>query len=208
MGRQKASQCAGAGLANGSAVFGFGSVLTAAVAGTATAGWGLVPEHQPATSSPLVDPSGCCCVVTHLAKPENTNTALGRSKQRHIPTPRLTNHAPDLSTMSTQSLPCRYAIVTHRAWPDSGSVHSIFSFWARKRWKKGPRVLFGRRLAQVRKQKGLVARKLALESGIARSYLGGVERAVEHCTTINICKLAGDFAGPCHELFVFDQTDS
>lgn len=37
-----------------------------------------------------------------------------------------------------------------------------------------PRVLFGLRLAEVRRARGLSQERLALESGIARSYLGGL----------------------------------
>lgn len=74
--------------------------------------------------------------------------------------------------------------------------------------EKDPRVLFGRRLTQVRKQKGWSQEKLALESGIARSYLGGVERGQRNIALINICKLAETLDVPVGELFVFDQTDS
>ena len=74
--------------------------------------------------------------------------------------------------------------------------------------EKDPRVLFGRRLAQVRKQKGWSQEKLALESGIARSYLGGVERGQRNIALINICRLADTLDVPVGELFVFDQTDS
>lgn len=53
-----------------------------------------------------------------------------------------------------------------------------------------PRVSFGRHLAQVRKSKGWSQEKLALESGLARSYLGGVERGQRNIALVNICKLA------------------
>jgi transcriptional regulator with XRE-family HTH domain len=53
-----------------------------------------------------------------------------------------------------------------------------------------PRINFGKRLAQLRKEKGWSQEKLALESGIARSYLGGVERGQRNIALINICKLA------------------
>ena len=53
-----------------------------------------------------------------------------------------------------------------------------------------PRVLFGQRLAQLRKKKGWSQETLALESGIARSYLGGVERGQRNIALLNICKLA------------------
>ena len=70
--------------------------------------------------------------------------------------------------------------------------------------KKDPRVLFGRRLAQVRKQQGWSQEKLALESGIARSYLGGVERGQRNIALINICKLAETLQVSVGDLFDFD----
>ena len=53
-----------------------------------------------------------------------------------------------------------------------------------------PLVLFGKRLAEIRRQKGWSPEKLALESGLARSYLGGVERGQRNIAVVNICKLA------------------
>ena len=53
-----------------------------------------------------------------------------------------------------------------------------------------PRVLFGKRLVEIRRQKGWSQEKLALESGLARSYLGGVERGQRNIAVVNICKLA------------------
>jgi len=50
--------------------------------------------------------------------------------------------------------------------------------------------LFGKRLVELRKKKGWSQEKLALESGIARSYLSGVERGQRNIALINICKLA------------------
>ena len=74
--------------------------------------------------------------------------------------------------------------------------------------KKDPRILFGRRLAQVRNQQGWSQEKLALESGIARSYLGGVERGQRNIALINICKLAETLRVSVGELFDFDSLDS
>lgn len=67
-----------------------------------------------------------------------------------------------------------------------------------------PRILFGRRLAQVRKLKGWSQERLALESGIARSYLGGVERGQRNVALINICKLAETLEVPVGDLFLFE----
>jgi len=49
---------------------------------------------------------------------------------------------------------------------------------------------FGKRLAEVRKAKGWSQEKLSLESGVARSYLGGVERGQRNIAIVNICRLA------------------
>ena len=48
----------------------------------------------------------------------------------------------------------------------------------------------GRRLAEIRKEYGWSQEKLALESGLARSYLGGVERGKRNIAVLNILKLA------------------
>lgn len=49
---------------------------------------------------------------------------------------------------------------------------------------------FGKRLAALRKARGWSQEALALESGIARSYLGGVERGQRNIALVNICRLA------------------
>lgn len=53
-----------------------------------------------------------------------------------------------------------------------------------------PRILFGARLAKLRKERGWSQEQLALESGIARSYLGGIERGQRNVALLNICRLA------------------
>lgn len=52
------------------------------------------------------------------------------------------------------------------------------------------RKLFGAQLARLRRAKGWSQEKLALESGIARSYLGGVECGRRNISLVNICRLA------------------
>ena len=49
---------------------------------------------------------------------------------------------------------------------------------------------FGKRLVELRKSKGLSQEQLSLESGLARSYLGGVERGQRNISLVNICVLA------------------
>ena len=53
-----------------------------------------------------------------------------------------------------------------------------------------PRILFGERLIELRKAKGWSQERLSLESGVARSYLGGVERGQRNIALVNICRLA------------------
>ena len=55
---------------------------------------------------------------------------------------------------------------------------------------ENPRVLFGKRLAEIRRERGWSQEKLALESGLARSYLGGVERGQRNIALVNIGRLA------------------
>ena len=50
--------------------------------------------------------------------------------------------------------------------------------------------LFGKRLSTLRKNLGWSQEKLALESGIARSYLSGVERGKRNIALLNIVRLA------------------
>jgi transcriptional regulator with XRE-family HTH domain len=57
-----------------------------------------------------------------------------------------------------------------------------------------PRTIFGLRLIEVRKARGWSQERLALESGLARSYLGGVERGQRNIALLNIYKLADALA--------------
>jgi len=60
---------------------------------------------------------------------------------------------------------------------------------------------FGRRLAALRKERGWSQERLALESGLARSYLGGVERGQRNIALLNILKLARTLECEPGELF-------
>ncbi|HSC66611.1 MAG TPA: helix-turn-helix transcriptional regulator [Cellvibrio sp.] len=53
-----------------------------------------------------------------------------------------------------------------------------------------PKLAFGQRLIELRKRLGWSQERLSLESGIARSYLGGVERGQRNIALLNIHKLA------------------
>ena len=53
-----------------------------------------------------------------------------------------------------------------------------------------PKLLFGQRLALLRREKGWSQEQLALQSGMARSYLSGIERGQRNISLQNIVKLA------------------
>jgi transcriptional regulator with XRE-family HTH domain len=61
-------------------------------------------------------------------------------------------------------------------------------------------VVFGRQLAVLRKEVGFSQEALALESGLARSYLGGVERGQRNIALLNICRLATALSVPPSKL--------
>jgi transcriptional regulator with XRE-family HTH domain len=60
----------------------------------------------------------------------------------------------------------------------------------RRRVRRDPKAEFGRNIAALRRARGMSQEALSLESGLARSYLGGVERGQRNISLINICRLA------------------
>ncbi|KDP85689.1 helix-turn-helix domain-containing protein [Cupriavidus basilensis] len=68
-----------------------------------------------------------------------------------------------------------------------------------------PLKLFGLHLAELRKQRGWSQEKLALESGMARSYLSGIERGMRNVSLINICALAGTLGVSASEMLNFSS---
>ncbi len=66
-----------------------------------------------------------------------------------------------------------------------------------------PLIQFGKRLALLRKKHSWSQEQLALESGLARSYVGGVERGQRNISLLNICKLADTLSLPASELLHF-----
>lgn len=73
--------------------------------------------------------------------------------------------------------------------------------------KTDPRILFGSRLARLRKERGFSQEALAWESGIARSYVSGVERGQRNIALLNICKLAETLGIPPSALLEFEQEE-
>lgn len=68
-----------------------------------------------------------------------------------------------------------------------------------------PRVLFGRRLAQLRRKKGWSQEAVALESDLDRSFVGSVERGHRNISLANICKLAKTLGVPPEEMMKFSD---
>ena len=75
-----------------------------------------------------------------------------------------------------------------------------------------PLKLFGRHLTWLRKQRGWSQEALSLESGLARSYLSGIERGTRNVALYNICTLADTLGVPPPEMLDFskhtDETDA
>lgn len=63
------------------------------------------------------------------------------------------------------------------------------------------RSLVARNLRRIRVTKGISQERLAFDSGIDRSYLGGIEREAENPTVDLLDRLAGTLGVPLAELF-------
>jgi transcriptional regulator with XRE-family HTH domain len=60
---------------------------------------------------------------------------------------------------------------------------------------------FGKRVRQLRTEKGLSQEALALACDLDRSYIGGVERGERNVSLVNIQKIATALGVPMRELF-------
>jgi transcriptional regulator with XRE-family HTH domain len=63
--------------------------------------------------------------------------------------------------------------------------------------------LFGRRLRQLRKQRGFTQEKLGVAAGLSYKYLGGVERGEENPTLAVVAKLADALKVEPRDLFEY-----
>jgi transcriptional regulator with XRE-family HTH domain len=70
-----------------------------------------------------------------------------------------------------------------------------------------PRKLFGQHLAKLRKKLNWSQERLALESGLARSYVGGIERGQRNIALVNICILADTLGVPPSQMLSFFETN-
>ena len=86
-------------------------------------------------------------------------------------------------------------IVTHSAWPQRDRISMIAAMETNLTPEQETDLRrFGRRLSDLRKARGWSQERLALESGLARSYLGGVERGQRNIAVLNILRLARTLA--------------
>ena len=69
-----------------------------------------------------------------------------------------------------------------------------------------PLELFGKRLVELRKARGWSQERLALESGLARSYVGGIERGQRNIALYNICVLAETLNVEPSDMLAFDSS--
>jgi transcriptional regulator with XRE-family HTH domain len=63
------------------------------------------------------------------------------------------------------------------------------------------RATFGRRVRELREQRGLSQEQLAHESGLHRTYVGGIERGERNPSLINIARIATALDVHISELF-------
>lgn len=69
------------------------------------------------------------------------------------------------------------------------------------------KVLFGRRVRQLRKARGVSQEAFAHEIQIDRSYYGSIERGERNVSLDNICLIATGLGVPPAELLKFDGLD-
>lgn len=64
---------------------------------------------------------------------------------------------------------------------------------------------FGEHLAKIRHAKNFSQLKLSLDSGLARSYIGDIERGVRNPTLVNIFRIADTLKVDVRVLFEFER---
>lgn len=66
---------------------------------------------------------------------------------------------------------------------------------------EGIKAAFGRRVRELRTQKGLSQEALALACDLDRTYIGGIERGERNVSLVNIQKIATALGVPVREMF-------
>ncbi len=67
------------------------------------------------------------------------------------------------------------------------------------------KIMFGLRLRQIRKAKGISQEKLMLSTGIHRTYISEVERGIRNISIVNIYKISQDLEIDIRDLFDFSE---
>jgi len=65
---------------------------------------------------------------------------------------------------------------------------------------------FGRHLVELRRRHVISQERLALESGVSRSYMSGIERGVRNISLTKICELANALGVPPATLVQFGDS--
>ena len=68
-----------------------------------------------------------------------------------------------------------------------------------------PKLLFGRRVRQLRRRAGVSQEEFAHAVGLDRSYVGSVERGERNISLENICLIAAGLGVSASELLMFDR---
>lgn len=102
-----------------------------------------------------------------------------------------------------------YSACHYIAWPHKGQIRMLMTLhFDNDVMEYDPLQLFGRHLAKLRKARGWSQEKLALESQLARSYVGGIERGQRNIALVNICVLADTLGvAPAEMLNFFDADE-
>jgi len=69
---------------------------------------------------------------------------------------------------------------------------------------RDPKILFGQRLRSLRKERYMSQEDLALEAGLDRTYISGIEIGKRNVSLVNICRLAQALHLPPGTLLEFD----
>jgi transcriptional regulator with XRE-family HTH domain len=66
-------------------------------------------------------------------------------------------------------------------------------------------IIFGERVREIRKEKGLSQEKLAHKADLHRTYIGMIERAEKNITLLNIEKIANALEVNINELMILNN---
>jgi transcriptional regulator with XRE-family HTH domain len=68
-----------------------------------------------------------------------------------------------------------------------------------------PKLAFGRRVRELRHERGWTQEELSFQSGLSRSYIADIERGKRNVALVNICALADAFNIETQEVMKLDR---